>query len=120
MQPKNILILEDEPIVSEFIARSIHQRGNANIRTVSEFADASRVTEQWNAQILILNLKLLDGWISTKWLEGLLAQNVKKIVIASGGRSSDIPDYLCIDNRTSLLPKPFTAHQLISMLENDL
>jgi CheY-like chemotaxis protein len=115
-QPIRVLLVEDEFLISEWVAETLSDQGFA-VRTVTNAADALRHLASWPVDVLFTDINLpgsMDG--------AMLARRARELlpdlpVVYASGRVNMLDPRLRVP-RSSFVPKPY-APELVGRLLAD-
>jgi CheY-like chemotaxis protein len=118
---ETLLLVEDEPVVREFVCEVLREYGYSVIE-VGSGADALRVWDEYEGQIdLLLTDMVLPGGMTGRELVGHLKSRQPALkVVFSSGYSSEMLGKDFTTTETSFLSKPYLPPQLLRTIRNCL
>ena len=112
-----ILIVEDEPSLSEIMSRALKQEGYV-VETAATYTEADMKVAGYSYDCILLDIMLPDG-NGLRLLEHIRAMGKRENVIIVSARNS-IEDKVCgLENGADdYLPKPFHLAELLSRIKS--
>ena len=116
-----ILIVEDEEIVRQFVARTLYENGYA-ILTAGSYLEAKKIMmEHANPIDLLITDVVLPQTNGKEAAENLMQlQPSLKVIFMSGYTDSAIVHHSIIDEKVNFLQKPFTTDVLLAKVRDIL
>ena len=112
-----ILIVEDEPLVADFLEERLRMEGCEVIGPAREVHTALAIIERERADAAILDLDL-HGERATSVAEALAARRIPFVIVSGYGVQQSIDEPVL--QQAPRLGKPFRTRQLLRMLAQTL
>jgi DNA-binding response OmpR family regulator len=110
-----VLVVEDEPDVSELIVEALSREGY-DVLSAGSAAEALTAMRQNDVGLLVLDVMLpdMDGSMLHSRLKALYPELAGHTIFISGwARSPEVKEYL--ESAGTFLPKPFTVEDLLNL-----
>ncbi|MBC7254857.1 MAG: PAS domain S-box protein [Chloroflexi bacterium] len=114
-----VLVVDDEPVVRELLKRLLERLGQV-VTLVSSGREALTLLQEGSFDLLVTDLGMPD--ISGRQVahEARTLHPDLPIILTTGWGETITPEKLAEIRATALLPKPFTHHELVAVLEKAL
>jgi DNA-binding NtrC family response regulator len=111
-----VLLIEDEPIIAWEVESKLHQWGFSNVIVKESMTDSKELLLSDQCDIVISNLRLIDGWVDYDFAE-LLKRGKTHLILLTGLSSKDLHKVDWSPIQPKFLFKPYTSFQLKQILE---
>ncbi len=105
-----ILLLEDEPIIAQFIGEAMEESG-CSVLYASNTAEVMRLCEQFRPAFALLNFRTNAGANGTALAREIRKRFHTRILFITGARKQDIENSPPSESDYPALFKPFTRQQ---------
>ncbi len=103
----NVLIVDDEPAIGDYLARLISGLGHRAVTSLSA-VDALAKIETGGFQLIIADIRLPDAPEPQEWIQQLSRRAGKSpIVLISGIPSPELTEFATANGVLAFLTKPF-------------
>ena len=108
LRDSQILVVEDEPLVSMMIEDALMEAGGHVIGPAGTAAEALELLHRATVDCAVLDIKLMNG-SSQSVAEALARRGIRFIVVTGVDEKQVPPEY----NGAPIVQKVFAAHQLV-------
>jgi CheY-like chemotaxis protein len=112
---RQVLIVEDEPLLALLLEEMLTEQGYRIVATASRFDDAMEKARSMSFDVAILDMNL--GGTTTFPIAEVLLTKGKRFVFATGYGAPSIPPSL---KQIPVIQKPFQENQLIEAIASAL
>lgn len=103
----NVLIVDDEQAIGDYLARLITHLGHETVATVSA-SDTLDKLDEGTYQLVIADIRLPDAPDPLQWIKQLCEKaKGTPIVLISGAPSTELTEYATANGVVAFLSKPF-------------
>jgi DNA-binding response OmpR family regulator len=110
-----VLIIEDDPLLLWHLQHQLIRFGTKTIKVFDLEEHALREIKWKNVDLTITNLKLESGWVDEKFIRELTYYS-KSVIVLTGLSDQKLFPFEKLPAEVKLLFKPYTIHQLKSIL----
>ncbi|MCB0665365.1 MAG: hypothetical protein KDC80_06055 [Saprospiraceae bacterium] len=114
---RKILLIEDDPVICWFIQSELAKRAIDEIRIYDEFFSAFETLDQFKPDLIITNLRALDGWMDSFDFH-LLVRHCRFLLVMTGLSDQRLHPFSLTQFNHGFLQKPFSSLQLKKLLNN--
>lgn len=115
-QSKKVLIVEDEVLFARAVQKRL-QKAGFECEHVENLADARAICKQYNADIVLLDMRLPDG-NGLDLLSEFVAKNITTIVMTAYGEVSDAVNAMKL-GANDYLKKPIDLEELLLIVQKN-
>lgn len=109
-------MIEDEPVIAWELERKLNLWGFKDAIVRESMEESREILVNGSCDIVISNLKLIDGWIDHDFVQ-LLNQGKTHLIILTGLGNENLHELDWSPIHPSFLFKPYTSFQLKRILQ---
>lgn len=113
---RTVLLIEDEPIIAWEVERKLQSWGFRNVIVKESMEESKELLHSDQCDIVISNLRLIDGWVDYDFAE-LLKKGNTHLILLTGLRDEELHKVDWRPIQPKFLFKPYTSFQLKQILE---
>jgi response regulator RpfG family c-di-GMP phosphodiesterase len=113
----SVVVVEDDPIIGWDLRKQLDALLPGGVQYFDSQEQTSSYLRSHQPDLIITNLRLLDGWIDKAYYTALKSAS-KRLLILTGLRDERLHPDLEEAGKHSFLYKPFTSLQLRSCIQN--
>jgi len=115
-----ILIVDEEPDLTQLISQSLADTGRYDTRTASSAFEAGAVVSEFHPQTIVTDVDIpgMTGRVLTRWLAASGDTPDTVLVGTSASMTEADRHALLQEGFTDTLAKPFSIRQLMNLLDN--
>ena len=118
---KRILVIEDELVICELCQRVLTREGfEVDIAVNGKIAQDMVEKRQYDLYLLDIKMPVMTGKELYQWLQEKLPQLISRVIFTSGSVVSGDTRMFLEQTGRPYLPKPFTAADLTTVVNNTL
>jgi two-component system, chemotaxis family, chemotaxis protein CheY len=112
---KRILVVDDDDSIRDMVEMGLSDEGY-EVRTASDGATALSVTEKWQADVILLDMKMpiMDGWTFAAAYRHSPKPQARVIVLTAAQNAERWAEEIGAD---AVLAKPFDLEHLFAVVE---
>jgi len=115
---KTILVVEDEPAITNVCRRVLAKEGfEVDTAANGKVAQAMIKKKQYDSLLVDIRIPYIDGKELYQWLEKNYPLLKKKVIFTTGDVIGGDTQAFIESSGNPFLPKPFTPHELIAIMK---
>jgi two-component SAPR family response regulator len=106
-----VIVMEDDPLISWQLEKQLAFLAFDNVHFLESRSQSFRYLEMHNVDLIITNLRLMDGWLTSQELQAMKTHS-NHMLITTGFRNDLLQNHPNPKTSFSYLYKPYTFYQL--------
>ena len=113
----NILIVDDNPDISEALAEILNMNGYNSVKTAKSAEAAFKLINEWDVHLIISDLLMPKISGLELYEQVMMLPHPPKFILITGSDLEDVEDMSNLDHgKLTVLQKPFSSHLLVALI----
>lgn len=113
----NILIVDDNPDISEALAEILNMNGYNSVKTAKSAEAAFKLINEWDVHLIISDLLMPKISGLELYEQVMKLPHPPKFILITGSDLEDVEEMSNLDHgKLTVLQKPFSSHLLVALI----